>query len=92
MIIVKKRFVTKVVEEVEDVILMCNSCEKSVSSSNGSRIDENNMHQFEVSGGFGTTYPQDLERANFVLCSTCLKDVVGKFKISPEITNYDIGD
>lgn len=72
----------KIVTEVNEVIaITCDKCgdRREVMS----RFDEvlQNFHDFRASGGYYSTFPQDMDEVSFTLCSDCLKQFVTSFKI-----------
>ncbi len=75
----KNREVTKVVQELEEVI--CNQCGKVIKSKNG-------MHQEEVCSvhkAWGYFSDKDMEVHDFDLCESCYDRLIAGFKVPVEI-------
>ena len=85
------KFVKKEVLEPELVAITCNCCSKRLEPH--PYYDERlaNFHNFEVEGGYGSDYPQDMDRLSFTLCSDCLKSFTSTFKVEPTIEDSQTG-
>jgi len=70
------KFVKKEVIEPELVAITCNCCAKRHESRTCYDEELANFHSFEVEGGYGSKYPQDLDRISFTLCSDCLQALI----------------
>jgi hypothetical protein len=79
------RPVKKEIVEQQMVAITCNCCSKRHETH--PYYDEHlaNFHNFEVEGGYGSDYPQDMDRISFTLCSDCLKSFTSTFKVEPTI-------
>lgn len=74
--------VTKMITELRCMRIACNRCGTSLDlEREGAALDANDFHDFVVTGGYGTTYPSDMETIHFTLCGLCLLSVVGSFKL-----------
>ena len=79
-ILVKKKIV-----EQQLVAITCNCCAKRFEVPKSGGYEElANFHSFEIEGGYGSEYPQDMDRISFTLCSVCLKTFTSTFKIPYE--------
>lgn len=79
---------------IEEILVgrICNKCgqEEQMELTTFSQI-----HEFHVSGGFGSYYPSDMETIQFELCGKCLKTIVDQFSIPPtsnDLLSFMIGD
>ena len=79
------KLVKKEIVEQQMVAITCNCCAKRLEPH--PYYDERlaNFHNFKVEGGYGSEYPQDMDRISFTLCSDCLKSIVSTFKVEPTI-------
>lgn len=83
-----KEFVLTKKEIVEKrlVAVTCNCCAKRFDIPESGGYEElANFHSFGVSGGYGSDYPQDMDRISFTLCSDCLRSFTSTFKVEPTI-------
>jgi len=79
------KLVKKEIVEHQLVAITCNCCAKRHELQ--TYYDEHlaNFHNIEIEGGYGSEYPQDMDRVSFTLCSDCLKSIVSTFKVKPMI-------
>jgi hypothetical protein len=85
------KFVKKEVLQPELFAITCNCCSKRHESRTCYDEELANFHNFEVEGGYGSDYPQDMDRLSFTLCSDCLKSIVSTFKVEPTIEDSQTG-
>ena len=79
--LLKKEFL-----EPEMVAITCNCCAKRFELPEQSIYEElANFHSFKIDGGYGSEYPQDMDRISFTLCSDCLQAFTSTFKVKPTI-------
>jgi len=79
------KFVKKEVIEPELVAITCNCCTKQLELKERYDLRLANFHNIEIEGGYGSDYPQDMDRLSFTLCSDCLKSFTSTFKVEPTI-------
>lgn len=79
----------KTIEQSICTAVICNCCETKVEMlENGWNPDSNDFHDFAIGGGYGSSFPQDMEDISFTLCGSCLKKITDIFKIPPD-SSYD---
>ncbi len=66
--------------EVTIAALQCNGCGRA---SRERYEMHTNLNIVEFQGGYGSDYPGDLHRVEFVLCDTCAQALVAKLLIPP---------
>lgn len=75
----------KVETEIDELIaITCNSCGTRHESKGRFDTGLHDFHDFQIEGGYESTYPCDLERVSFSVCGGCLKKIVSEFKIPVE--------
>ena len=82
-----KEFITvkKEIAEQRLIVIVCNCCAKRFKLPKRSYpLELANFHDFNVEGGYGSDFPQDMDRISFTLCSVCLKTFTSTFKIPYE--------
>ena len=79
------KLVKKEIVEQQMVAITCNCCAKRHETH--PYYDEHlaNFHNIKIDGGYGSDYPQDMDRISFTLCSDCLKSFTSTFKVEPTI-------
>ena len=87
---IEVRLVKKEIVERQMVAITCNFCTKRLELKEQYDPKLANFHNFEVEGGYGSDYPQDMDRISFTLCSDCLKSFTSTFKVEPTILALDI--
>ena len=84
--------VKKEIIEQQMVAITCNCCAKRFNIPESGGYEElANFHNIEIEGGYGSDYPQDMDRISFTLCSDCLKSIVSTFKVEPTIEDSQTG-
>lgn len=79
------KLVKKEIVEHQMIAITCNCCTKRLELKEQYDPKLANFHNFEVEGGYGSDYPQDMDRISFTLCSDCLKSFTSTFKVEPTI-------
>lgn len=77
----------RVTQHVPD-IYVCNGCGKHMPTTHkrgATYFDPHDLHEFEASGGWASTYPGDQASISFHLCGPCLQDVVARFAVPPTL-------
>lgn len=77
--------VKKKITEKQLFAITCNCCARRFEIPKKSYDPElANFHSFDVEGGYGSDFPQDMDKVSFTLCSACLKTFTSTFKVSYE--------
>jgi len=80
------KLVKKEIVEQQLVAITCNCCAKRFEVPEQGGYEElANFHSFEIEGGYGSEYPQDMDRISFTLCSDCLKSFTSTFRVAPTV-------
>jgi len=83
---IEVKLVKKEVVEHQLIAITCNCCATRFEVLESGGYEElANFHSFEVEGGYGSEYPQDMDRLSFTLCSDCLQAFTATFKVEPTI-------
>jgi len=70
------------VTKLELFAVTCNNCGLSHKITGPFDQDLNMFHDFIAEGGYGSTFPADMDAVSFTLCCECLLGITSKFKIS----------
>ena len=77
------------VTKLELFAVTCNNCGLSHKITGPFDHDLNMFHDFIAEGGYGSTFPADMDVVSFTLCCDCINDITSKFKVSATSTNTD---
>lgn len=85
--------ITRAVLEVRELSLevQCNKCGRSLKLREDGQPgsdEEQEFHDFLVSGGYASRFPEDLTTIKWVMCADCLKVLVESFSVPPDILSY----
>jgi len=73
------------------IAISCNKCGIRHEFEFNSKYnnDTDNFHEIEISGGYASTFPNDMETISYALCSKCLENFVASFKIPVKTNSND---
>jgi len=66
----------------ESAPTMCHACGRSWALSPDSYSDPS-IHEFSAEGGYGGSFPEDLEHLKWTCCGECLKKWLDTFVVQP---------
>lgn len=76
----QSKFRDKVIVEAQLSVVSCNVCEKQVYPEKDIEAMQD-MHRIVLGGGYGTTYPGDMQTVSLDICGSCFLNWTKTFKI-----------